>query len=163
MKVNKVESTNVITYRGRVTVQFLKGKKCYKTLDIKNSGTLDFFRILCNAVIGNNCQDQMPNCIGIIGTAQGGTSDTNLTSVRVHYTTATVSETLSQCYAEFSFVIPGTMLRSGTAKKLRLYNSTSDTAGYLAEVSLGSSEQFDISAGSNLMITWNLSFQDVEG
>lgn len=157
MKEEKITSNNAISYLGKVTVKLLKGRKSYRTIKIKNEGSNKFFKILCNAVIGNNYQSQMPSCIGVFAN-----NDAELTAVRVHYTTASVSEKLNNWFAEFTFIIPGTMVLPGTVKYLRLYNSVSESAIELAKVELNDDETFDLTPGSNLMITWNLSFQNVE-
>lgn len=146
-------------YRGAVTVKLLKGKKVYKTIEVKNNGSSEFFRILCNAVIGNSVNNLMPNCVEIRGHLAGSETEIALTSIRVHYSTVSINESQQQYSAEFVFVIPGSMLINGTATKLDLYNSTSQSQ-YLAEVVLGSGETFPTDSNSNLMITWNLSFQN---
>lgn len=158
MKKEKITSSSAVSYLGKVTVKLLKGRKSYKTIQIKNEGTSDFFQILCNSVIGNNYQSKMPSCIGIFAE-----NEAELTAVRVHYTTASASEKLNNWFAEFTFIIPGTMVLPGTVKKLRLYNSVSEQANPLAIVVLNNDETFELTPGSNLMITWNLSFQNVDG
>lgn len=157
MKEEKITSNNAISYLGKVTVKLLKGRKSYRTIKIKNEGSNKFFQILCNAVIGNNYQSQMPSCIGVFAS-----NDAELTAVRVHYTTASVSEKLNNWFAEFTFIIPGTMVLPGTVSKLKLYNSVNEQAEVLATVELQNDETFELAPGSNLMITWNLSFQNVE-
>ena len=54
------------------------------------------------------------------------------------------------------------MILPGTVSKLKLYNSVNEQADVLATVQLQNDETFELTPGSNLMITWNLSFQNVE-
>lgn len=147
-----------IPYEGRVTISFLKGKKSYKTIKVKNNGTNEFFRILCNAVVGNSVADLMPKYVDIVHVDTNSESKLNL--VRPHYNTVNVSSVtnggVTTYAAELVFVIPGSFLQSGEINEIRLFNSISDQAEQLAFIQLDSPITTD--PDSNLMITWVISF-----
>lgn len=155
MKTSKLKTNESMVYSGTVTVKLLKGRKPYKTINIHNEGSAEFFRILCNAVAGNSVNDLMPKCVALFGE-----SDTSLTSVKVHYNTISVTENAGAYATELVFVIPGSMLISGEVHEIRLYNSASDSAQWLAKVELSSAEYFNTDPTSNLMVVWGLSFQN---
>ena len=95
-----------VSYHGDVTISLMKGKKPYKTIHAKNNGKDEFFKILCNAVIGNNMSDVMPKYIDLIQVGLND-SETILNLIRPHYNTVNVSSSTPYS-AQLVFVIPGT-------------------------------------------------------
>lgn len=153
--MNKVQTNDVTKYyQGVVKIQFMKGRKTYKAITIKNSGTSEFFHILCNAVAGNDYSAQMPKYVSICD------NQTPLNISRTHFTTVTVSNDIDGWFTDFTFIIPGSYLREGTADNIKLYNSPSQPIE-LASVDLGESS-FTIDTSSNLMINWVLRFKNGE-
>lgn len=145
-----------IGYRGIVTLKLKKGKKKpYKTMVVHNSGTPELFRLLCNAVMGNNMASYMPQYLGVY--------DTNgdaLSSIRPHWETVSVQQELGKYYTKFDFIIPGSYITSNNSiGELRLYNSTiADVDSFLASLKI--SENITVSPDSNLYISWNMYFDN---
>ena len=143
-------------YQGDVQIKLMRGRKPYKTINVKNNGTAEFFRILCNAVAGNDYGSQMPKYVGLYNDSD----DIPLNISRTHFTTVGVNNDTDGYYTEFTFIIPGSYLRTGTVSNIKLYNTTVEGAGELASVDLGE-ESFSITdTESNLMITWILRFKN---
>ena len=156
----KVNKTGV-GYKGIVTLQLRKGKKKpYKTVVIKNTGTSELFRILCNAVIGNSVNAYMPQFLGVFYYDGSATPpEVPAASVRVHWDDAEVGEESGEYYAKFDFILPGAYVSSSvpTANRLKLYNSpSSDTP--LAELDMET--PIAMSPDSNLYVTWKMYFSN---
>lgn len=153
MKDKKIKASDSATlYQGNVTVKLMKGRKPYRTINVKNSGTQEFFRILCHSVAGDNFNNLMPAYVSI------NNNNTPLTGVKPHYVTVEVTSSDGVYHTEFTFVIPGNYLMTGTVNKIVLSNVNGDD---LATVELGEDDQFEIEdTSSNIMITWVLSFNN---
>ena len=153
MKDKRIKANDSTTlYQGNVTVKLMRGRKPYRTINIKNNGTQEFFRILCHSVAGDNFNNLMPAYVSV------SHDNTPLTGVKPHYTTVEVTSSEGVYYTEFTFVIPGNYLIPGVVNKIILSNVNGDD---LATVELGEDDQFEIEdTSSNIMITWVLSFNN---
>ena len=54
------KSNSKLSYKGKVTVKLYHGKKVYKTIKEKNSGTLELFKFFANCLTGNYYSQQRP-------------------------------------------------------------------------------------------------------
>ncbi len=150
---------NATLYQGNVTIKLMKGRKPYRTINVKNNGTAEFFRLLCLTVAGNNYSNLMPAYVSINNIENGIT--TPLSGVKPHYTTVDVTLREDVYYTEFTFIIPGSYTIPGIVNDIVLSNVNGQD---LAEVRLGEDEQFDIEdTSSNIMITWILRFSNPNG
>lgn len=146
----KITKKDSFQYTGIVTISLMQGNTTLKSVTVHNNGTLDFFHILCGAVIGNNVAYLMPKYLAVFdGTGR------ELSLARPHYTTAVVENTNE---AVFTFVIPGSFLSAGTVRHLQLFNSSSLSANVLAEVFLSEENGVLTNTAANLMIQWRMSF-----
>lgn len=164
-KAKKVEKASNVGYKGSVTLSLLKGKKTYKTMEFKNNGSPEFFRVLCNAVIGNSTSSQMPRYIELYTDNEGTLEKISL--VRQSYSTAKIENVVvgtdtieANYYAVFEFLIPGSFLSNGkTIDVLRTYGSTNVNDPYLTEIDLTDEEQQAVTdSSSNLKVTWRMGF-----
>ena len=145
-------SDSTTMYQGNVTIKLMRGRKPYKIINIKNSGTSDFFKLLCHTVAGDNFSNLMPAYVSV------NNNNTPLTGVSPHYTTVEVKSSEGVYYTEFTFVIPGNYLKVGVVNKIVLSNINGVE---MATVELDENDQFEITdTGSNIMITWVLSFNN---
>lgn len=153
MENKKIKATDGATlYQGNVTIKLMKGRKPYKTINVKNGGTQEFFRLLCHTVAGDNYSNLMPAYVCV------NHDSTPLTGVKPHFTTVDVTSREGVYYTEFTFVIPGSYLTVGTVNKIVLSNVDGND---LAAVELSQEDQFEIEdTSSNIMITWVLSFNN---
>lgn len=162
MMIDKVQAKECASYSGQVTIQFLKGRKAYRKLEVKNNGTLRFFEILCNAVAGNNFSAYMPKYVGIFNVVDNTAHEVNLT--RAHFNKVNVGSdvTTGDPFVEFTFVFPGSSLQNNEyVNQLRLFYSTDTSSDNNLLATVDVATPFRVSSDSNLMITWKLSFMNL--
>lgn len=144
-------------YSGKVKVELMKGRDPYKTIEIHNNGSNEFFRILCNSIAGSDMGYLMPKYLRMFNN-----ENKQITLIANFYNKVEVVSSNSEYSTVFTFIIPGTYLKNGeTIKKMILYNSSATDATALATIELDTSVTELVSdSSSNMMIQWQMSFSN---
>ena len=166
-----------ISYSGNAKIQYMKGKKVYKTVTAHNAGTAELFRYIANCIIGNVNRAAMPRYICTFNTENGGAemwSTKNRISNVVAFSTANVDNysyidinnmkvTTDGYVAELTFMFSYEQIH-GTSDLICLYNvpQVGDGVTPLAYIKLVHDSEkderivLDTNNTTNIMITWQL-------
>lgn len=170
-----------IGYYGYAKVKYFKGNDLVKMSTISNNGTSLLFRLLAQAVCGENVQNSMPKYldIGKLVTNNKQEYSTKLAYrinveakvIKTQVTTPTISNAIdvSQIAASFTAFVPSRVILATPTEQtdekincLRLYNNYDGTgdAGLLAQIDLATDEQISVqdSQQYSLMIEWTMTF-----
>lgn len=151
-------------YTGNVKITLLKGKKPYKVIRQHNEGLYDFFRYICEGIMGKDVNGSTPTFIipltgGIndnlesrklinYGIVTEGTPDIN------GFSTDSDNSYDSWASLTYTFLIPGTVIggRSVTGFLLQGLDNKN-----FAILNLASGE-LEVNDTSNILIQWTLRF-----
>lgn len=156
-----------ISYSGKVEIRRTRGNKVIKTINVKNEGTSELFRLLACALAGYDISGVTPNYIELFS----GTDldDANMKSSCVVRVPANNRKVVSDDAGGYSVVldfhVPYNQI-TNNANILKLYSDTKNTNA-LARVFLGDLEDTNDAeyiikndSVSNALITWTLNLQN---
>lgn len=163
----KIPSKNSsISYSGKVEIRRTRGNKVVKTINVKNEGTSELFRLLACALAGYDVSGVAPNYIELF--SGDSLDDTEMKSscvVRVPANNRKVIPDDAGYSVVLDFHVPYNQITS-SANILKLYSDTKNK-NPLARVFLGELEDPNAAESiiindstSNALITWTLNLQN---
>ena len=163
------KETSAISYTGKVKIQLLHGNKIYKTINGKNSGSIELFKFLAHALINQYEPMERPKFLMLYYATLSSdeavtTSATPHNAVRIE--TGTDEEIGAYCDAIFEFLVPYGSLSGQNVNRLRIFNSNTvdiaDPTAASVTVDLGANE-FTISDNkTNILITWTMRISNMK-
>lgn len=175
-KIGLGASDRGVAYVGRVRLEYYRGKRLFKTAEVHNTGTAEFFRIMALALTKeSSALSMMPRFVHCFHAANQDVWTNSTCTANVPYTSSSVKyDVTNAAYcATFTFLIPFTQLpvtQSGgvtvTTDRLALYNTTdfSAAATPLAYFDLAPSGETDNSitpdGQTSVIVTWTMAFEN---
>ena len=153
---SEVANKATIVYKGNVTIHKMIGKTTYKKINVHNTGTLEFFRILLLSICGEDTRTSMPRYIHTFDSVDSSTCVANIPFTARNIIYSSQSNTYS---VKFEFLIPFSQLFGSTkTSKIKLYNSpifnSSDLS--LAEFELPVGDELEADGVTNYAIYWTM-------
>ena len=181
-KNKKIKNRNLaIDYSGQVKIDILNGKKKFKTIKIKNSGTSELFKLLAMLVCGENAKYKVPAYLQLFdittnrGTMKNLFDDPVLNSsvpvtTKRYYKNTDFEDIDSSLFdidntgyiVEYTFLIPGASVSPNSKiNVIALFATNSYKTDPLAYITLDP-EKYDIEIeeGNNILLTWSMYLQN---
>ena len=139
-------------YSGQVCIKAIANNICYKTVNIKNSGTDYLFKIFRDALTGNQKNKDRVSTLRLYSS---GSTTSALTEVSVeNYELSDVDNSVT-----FKFYVPFYKIPASTEiGKLGLFSEgTAQSRQALASITLGDSDKITANGNTDFIIYWKLS------
>lgn len=176
------KKTNALGYRGNVTAKILHGNKVVKVQKIHNQGRIGLFRFMSHCLGNNYFGNEAPRFLRTFKCTEALTNDNLNTQLVMNNETSDivafgsieygegVNEETGNEYASviYTFLVPSSQINvtQGDAQVNALCLYSLDTFG---ESSMNNPIAFvyldtplEVSSGSNLVIVWELSIENIE-
>lgn len=140
-------------YSGQVCIKAISNNICYKTINVKNSGTNYLFKIFRDALTGNQKNTDRVSTLRLYS----GSNNQALTEVSVeNYETSNVDNDNS---VTFKFYVPFYKIPAGTEiNKLALFSGgTIQSRQELASITLSDNNKITANGNTDFIIYWKLS------
>lgn len=180
-KTKKKSNRNLaIDYSGKVKIELLNGKKKYKTIKLKNSGTSELFKLIAMLISGEDAQYKVPAYLQLFDITSKRTDMSNYfenpvlnssipVTTKKYYKNKDI-ETDSDLFdmentgyvVEYSFLIPGTSIIPDTnIDVIAMFPTNNYKTNPLAYIKLDElSNNISIEEGNNILITWSMYLQN---
>ena len=173
-KVNKKQSRSAIGYSGNVTVKILHGNKVVSVRKLHNQGREGLFRFIAHC-LGNNYFDReapryLRTFYSDVSVDEGNIASVLIEDNQISDIVAFSSiEYPEASKVDFTFLVPSSQINNNSGDAmvnvLALYSSESFSEAKMndpsAYVYLGEDDEIEISSGSNLVIIWELSIENI--
>ena len=168
-KKKRQKETSAISYAGSVKIQLLHGNKVYKTINGKNSGSIELFKFIAHALINQYEPMERPKFLMLYYATLSSdeavtTSATPHNAVRIE--TGSSEDIGVYCDAIFEFLVPYGSLSGQTVNRLRIFNSNTvdiaDPTAASVTVDLGNKEFTITDNKTNILITWTMRISNMK-
>lgn len=181
---SKEITSNSISYKGLVKIEYMHGSNCIKSYTVHNDGTAELFRFIANALAGNFNKSMRPQFIhtfycdrdeiriaeestsesarNILWSVERSTCAYNVPLQTVQVRPAQISTTVNPLekpyITEITFMIPYSQIRD-TSNIICLYNTSAFGSDVkpLAYIILPEDKELTIEGLTNVAITWSMS------
>ena len=140
-------------YSGQVCIKAISNNICYKTINVKNSGTNYLFKIFRDALTGSQKNTDRVSTLRLYS----GSNNQALTEVT--FENFTLSDSDADNSVTFKFYVPFYKLSAGTEiGKLGLFSEgTAQSRQELASITLSDSDKITANGNTDFIIYWKLS------
>ena len=141
-------------YSGQVCIKAISNNICYKTINVKNSGTNYLFKIFRDALTGNQKNKDRVSTLRLYSS---GSTTSALTEVT--FENFTLSDSDADNSVTFKFYVPFYKIPASTdINKLALFSEgTIQSRQELASITLSDSNKITANGNTDFIIYWKLS------
>lgn len=141
-------------YSGQVCIKAISNNICYKTINVKNSGTNYLFKIFRDALTGSQKNTDRVSTLRLYSS---GSTTSALTEVT--FENFTLSDSDADNSVTFKFYVPFYKIPAGTEiGKLGLFSEgTAQSRQELASITLSDNNKITANGNTDFIIYWKLS------